>query len=113
LRALDWFITREKHIRLIGASYLIDPMQYSRIFYYICGARVAFPVAAAMVLLVLLVVGRWSPLLTLAQILHTSGNSMKVIPNVFVAGLKYSFQSKLYLACNLGYFVFRPDLEKI
>jgi hypothetical protein len=41
------------------------------------------------------------------------------IPNVFVSGLKYLDQSKIYSACpdmpkkNLGYFVSRPDLDRV
>ncbi len=48
-----------KHICLLGASSPIDQTRRSRIFCLLGGARGAFLVAAAMVMWVLLAVGRW------------------------------------------------------
>ena len=62
-------VAGKMHIRLIGPSYPIDPAQRSKIYDNICGARGPFPVVPAMVMLVLLVVGRWSSVLTWTQIL--------------------------------------------
>jgi hypothetical protein len=72
-------IAGETHIRLAGILYPIDLMQCSRILDNICGTRGPFPAAAAMVMSVLLVIGRWSSVLTLTQILHTIRNTMKYI----------------------------------
>ncbi len=70
-------IAGETHIRFTGTSYPIDPMQRGGISDNICGARGPFPAAPAMVMSVLLVVGRWSSVLTSTRILHTNRNSMK------------------------------------
>jgi hypothetical protein len=59
LRALDRLITREKHIRLLGASSPIDQMHRSGIFGLLDGARRPFLAAVAMVMWVLLAVGHW------------------------------------------------------
>ena len=76
---LDWLIAGETHICLTGISYPINPTQSSRIPDNICGTRGPFPAVAAMVMSVLLVVGRWLSLITSTQILHTIRNTMKLI----------------------------------
>ncbi len=58
LRALDWLIAGEKHICLLGASSPIDQTHCSGIFGLLGGARWPFLVAVAMVMWVLLAVGR-------------------------------------------------------
>jgi hypothetical protein len=50
---------REKHICLLGASSPIDQMHCSGIFGLLGGARGPFLAATAMVMWVLLAVGRW------------------------------------------------------
>jgi hypothetical protein len=70
-------IAGETHNCFTGTSYPIDPTQRSGISDNICSARGPFPAAPAMVMSVLLVVGRWSSVLTSTQILHTNRNSMK------------------------------------
>ncbi len=85
MRALDRLMTREKHIHLLGALSPIDQTCRSGIFGLLGlgGARGPFLAAAAMVMWVLLAVGRW-PLavghlvLLLARILHNSRNSINV-----------------------------------
>jgi hypothetical protein len=57
--ALNWLIAGEKHICLLGASSPIDQMRRSGIFGLLGGARWPFLAAAAMVMWVLLAVGRW------------------------------------------------------
>jgi hypothetical protein len=52
-------MAREKHIHLLGASSPINQMHRSRIFGLSGGARGPFLAAAAMVMWVLLAVGRW------------------------------------------------------
>ncbi len=59
LRALYRLTAREKHTRLLGASSPIDQTRRSGIFGLSGGARGPFLVAAAMVMWVLLAVGRW------------------------------------------------------
>jgi hypothetical protein len=59
LRALDRLITWKKHIRLLGASSPINQTRRSRIFGLLGGARGPFLAAEAMVMWVLLAVGRW------------------------------------------------------
>jgi hypothetical protein len=59
LRALDRLITGEKHIPLLGASSPINQTGCSGMFGLLGGARGPFLVAAAMVMWVLLAVGRW------------------------------------------------------
>jgi hypothetical protein len=81
LRALDRLITRKMHIRLLGASSPSDQMRRSGIFDLLGGARGPFLAAAAMVVWVLLAVGRWPlavgpSVLLLARILHNSRNSI-------------------------------------
>jgi hypothetical protein len=78
LRALDQLMAREKHICLLGASYSINQMRRSGIFGLSGGARGPFLATAAMVMWVLLAVGRWPlavgcSVLLLAQILHKVG----------------------------------------
>ncbi len=83
MRALDRLIAGEKHIRLLGASSPINQRRSSGIFGLLGGAKGPFLAAAAMVMWVLLAVGRW-PLaigrlvLSLARILHKSRNSINV-----------------------------------
>ncbi len=79
MRALDRLIAGEKHIRLLGALSPINQMRCSGIFGLLGGARGPFLAAAAMVMWVLLAVGRWPVddlVLLLAQILHNSRNSI-------------------------------------
>ncbi len=59
MKALDRLIAGEKHIRLLGASSPIDQTPRSGIFVLLGGARGPFLAAAAMVMWVLLAVGRW------------------------------------------------------
>ncbi len=59
LRALDPLIAKEKHIPLLGASSPINQMRRSGIFGLLGGARGPFLAASAMVMWVLLAVGRW------------------------------------------------------
>ncbi len=70
------------------------------------------------------VVSRW-PLavgrlvLLLAQILHSSRNNINEHTQRIFSGLKYLGWPKFYSPCpdradkNLGYFVFRPDLDLV
>ena len=76
-RDLCRLVAGKTHIRLIGPSYPIDSTRRIGIYDNICGARGTFPAAPAMVMSVLLVVGRWSSVLTWTQILYTIRNSMK------------------------------------
>ncbi len=74
--ALDQLIAGEKHICLLGA---LAPIPCSRIFGLLGGARGPFLAVAAMVMWVLLAVGRWPlavgrSVLLLARILHNSRN---------------------------------------
>jgi hypothetical protein len=57
LRVIDPLIAREKYIRLLGGSSLINPKHQLGVSPLLCVARGPFPVAAAMVMEV--VVGRW------------------------------------------------------
>jgi hypothetical protein len=59
LRALDRLIAKKKHTCLLRASSPIDQTRRSGIFGLLGGARGSFLVAAAMVIWVLLAVGRW------------------------------------------------------
>ncbi len=70
-------VASKTHIRLIGPSYPIDLTRRIGIYDNICGSRGTFPAAPAMVMSVLLVVGRWSSVLTWTQILYKIRNSMK------------------------------------
>ncbi len=60
MRALDRLIAGEKRIRLLGASSPINQTRRSRIFGLLGGTRGPFLATAAMVMWVLLAVGRWS-----------------------------------------------------
>ncbi len=60
MSTLDWLMAGEKHIRLLGASSPINQTHRSGIFGLSGGARGPFLAAAAMVMWVLLAVGRWS-----------------------------------------------------
>ncbi len=77
-------------------------MHRSEIFGLLGGTRGPFLVAAAMVMWVLLAVGRW-PLVAQCFCWHESyiivGIVLIHIPNVFFSGLKYLDWSKIYLAC--------------
>ena len=68
-------VASKTHIRLIGPSYPIDPTRRIGIYDNICGARETYPAVPAMVMLVLLVIGRWLSVLTWTQILYTIRNS--------------------------------------
>ncbi len=57
LRALDRLIAREKQIHLLGALSPINPMHMRLKLDFICGGRGPFPVATAMV--VVLIVSLW------------------------------------------------------
>jgi hypothetical protein len=57
LRALDRLIAGEKQIRLLGVLYPINPTHMRLKLDFICGCRGPFPVATAMVLV--LVVSLW------------------------------------------------------
>ncbi len=59
LRALDRLIAREKHICLLGALSPINQTHCSRIFGLLGGTRGLYLAAAAMVMWMLLAVGRW------------------------------------------------------
>ncbi len=86
LRTLDRLIAGKKHICLLGTSSPIDQMRRSRTFGLLGGARGPFLVAAAMVMWVLLAVGRW-PLATRCFRWHESyiivGIVLMHIPNVY------------------------------
>ncbi len=86
MRALDRLIAGEKHIRLLRASSPIDQTCRSAIFGLLGGARGPFLAAAAMVMWVLLAVGRW-PLVAWCFRWHESyiivGIVYMYIPNVF------------------------------
>jgi hypothetical protein len=86
LRALDQLMAGEKHIRLLGASSPIDQVRRSTIFGLSGGPRGPFLAAAAMVMRVLLAVGRW-PLVAWCFCRHKSyiivGIVWMYIPNVF------------------------------
>jgi hypothetical protein len=69
--ALDRLIAKEKHICLLRASPPIDQTHRSGIFGLLGGARGPFMVAAAMVMWVLLAIGRW-PLVTRCFCWHES-----------------------------------------
>ncbi len=92
LRALEQLIPGEKHICLLGASSPIDQTHCSGIFGLLGGTRGPFLAAAAMVMWVLLAVGRW-PLV--AWCFHWNefyiivGIVEMYIPNLLFSGLKY------------------------
>jgi hypothetical protein len=97
LRALDRLIAGEKHIHFLGAC-------CSGIFGLLDGARGPFLAVAAMVMWVLLAVGRWllavvRLVLLLAQILHNCRNSINVHTQHIFSSLKYLDRSKIYSAC--------------
>jgi hypothetical protein len=53
LRALDWLIAGEKHIRLLGALSPINPTHMRLKLNLICGGGGAFPGATAMVVVLI------------------------------------------------------------
>ncbi len=59
LKALDRLVAGEKHISLLGASSPINQTCRSRIFGHLGGARWPFLVVVAIVMWVMLAVGRW------------------------------------------------------
>ncbi len=104
MKALDQLITGKKHICLLGASSPINQTHRSRIFGLLGGAWGPFLAAAAMVMWVLLAVGRWPlavgrSVLLLARILHNNRNSINAHTQSIFFGLKYLDQSKFYSVC--------------